>query len=319
MEKRIIINNYTTVRQVNKNRPRRAGFHGIFSNKTLIYFGLIPSVILIFGIFIIPFVYSIVISFFDFTLTRQTAPFIGLKNYIEMLTEPNFGYSVGITLYFTVVSVGLELIFGLLIALVLNQPFPGCNFVKIAAILPWAIPTVVNAYMWRWIFNPQYGVLNAIAKGLGLIDNYVIWLGTPMMALHSVILADIYTEIPLVVIIILANLQVIDPFLYESARIDGASRIRILFSIILPLLRPTLLFLLIIRSMAAFRVFDILYILTSGGPAGGTKVLAYYMYEAAFSSMRMGFGSAVSNIMTLTITILSLIYFIALKRVPEYQ
>jgi len=319
MERRTIISNYIDVRQGNKNRSRRAGFHGVFSNKTLIYFGLIPSVILIVGIFIFPLAYSIVASFFDFTLTRQTVPFIGLKNYIEMFTDPNFGYSAGITLYFTVVSVGLELIFGLLIALVLNQPFPGRNFVRVAAILPWAIPTVVNAYMWRWIFNPQYGVLNAIAKGLGLIDNYVIWLGTPMMALHSVILADIYTEIPLVVIIILANLQVINPSLYEVARIDGASEIRTLFSITLPLLRPSLLFLLIIRSMAAFRVFDILYVLTGGGPAGGTKVLAYYMYEAAFGSMRVGFGSAVSYIMTLIITILSLIYFIALKRVPEYQ
>lgn len=270
---------------------------------------LIPAVIVTFAVVIYPLLSAAWTSLHQVDLTKPGRPFVGLSNYLTTFTDRNFLRAARQTAYFTVVSTTAELILGLAVALLVNRDFRGRGLLRGLLIIPWAIPTLVNGLMWRWIYHPQFGSLNAALTQLGAIDSYVNWLGTPKMAMNMVIVADVWKMTPLVAIILLANLQTIPNELVEAAGIDGAGAWRRLLHITFPLIRPGILIVMVLRTMEAFKVFDIIYIMTRGGPANGTRTVAFHAYTEAFTSLQFGRGAAVSFIVAGVIAVFAVVYF----------
>jgi len=274
------------------------------------YLLILPSLVVIFSIIIWPIFYSVYISFHKLYLVRPGEfPFVGLENYIKISRSPVFWAAAGRTFYFTGVSVGVSIILGLGIALVLNQDFKGRAFVRGLIILPWALSSVVNGMMWKWIYDGSYGALNGFLLQLGWIDSYKVWLADPRVAMNFVVMAEIWKETPVGVIFILAFLQTIPSSLYEAAKVDGASPWRRFRYITLPLLKPIILLLIVLKSVWAIRdSFDIVYMITRGGPAESTQVVTFYAYLTTFKFLRFGYGAAISYLITLIILVFAVVY-----------
>jgi multiple sugar transport system permease protein/N,N'-diacetylchitobiose transport system permease protein len=276
---------------------------------------LLPAAVVVFGVVVYPMLRTLLISFFEVNSAVATStPFVGLRNYADILADRAFWSSVVRTLYFTVVSTGLELTFGMAIALLLNAPLRLRWLFRAIVVLPWALPTVVNGAMWRGVLNAQYGSLNALLTQLHVLPDYHSWLGTPFSALNMLVIADVWKTTPLVAFFLLSGLQSIAPDIYESARVDGAGPVRSFWSLTLPLLLPSVSIVLILRTIDAFKVFDLVYVLTGGGPANGTQTIAFFTYAQAFSNQRFGFGSALADVIVVCILVLSAIYLRALRR-----
>ncbi|HEY3011666.1 MAG TPA: sugar ABC transporter permease [Gemmatimonadales bacterium] len=235
-------------------------------------------------------------------------PFIGLENYQEAFRDPRFWSALGHTGFFAVTSVGLELIVGLGLALALNRAFRGRGLVRAAVLIPWAIPTVVSALLWRFMFEGQSGIVNTVLVSLGVLREPIVWFIQPAAAWVPVILADVWKTTPFVALLLLAGLQNIDVSLYEAARIDGASAWRQFRHVTLPLLKPAILVALIFRTLDAFRVFDLIYALTGGGPGTSTEPIALYTFNALLQNLQFGFGSALSIIVFVVTFSLALLY-----------
>ncbi len=283
------------------------------------YYLVIPTVIILILIIAYPIIDTFYLSLHRYYLTRpHFRPFIGFKNYLYFLSDEEFWASIRRTVYFMGVSVTVELVLGILIALLLMQKAKGMELLKTLIILPWAVPTIVNGAIWKWIYNADYGALNGILYKLGIISKYKAWLADPFTALNFVIIADIWHTTPFVVIIMLAALTTIPSSLYEAAKIDGAGAVKRFFTITLPLLTPAILVALVIRTVEAFRVFDIIYVITRGGPANGTQVIAYQAYLETFSYLHLGKGAALSFIISVFIMILAIIYIKLLYNKVEY-
>ena len=244
----------------------------------------------------------------------EATHYVWLDNYLYALTDPDFRAAFARTLYFTVVSVAIEGAIGVLMALLLNQRFVGRNVLRVLVILPWALPTIVNAMMWRLNFNPDYGSVNALLSQLGLIDSYRSWLGSPDSALHAVMLADIWKNYPLVTLLVLAALQSVPDDLYEAARLDGASAWRRFRAITFPAIVGPLGVALVLRTIDAFKVFDIIYVMTRGGPLDSTKTLSFFVYQESFSYLRAGSGAAYAMLMSLMCAVLIALYLFLLLR-----
>ena len=244
----------------------------------------------------------------------EVTHYVWLDNYLYALTDPDFRAAFARTLYFTVVSVAIEGAIGVLVALLLNQRFVGRNVLRVLVILPWALPTIVNAMMWRLNFNPDYGSVNALLSQLGLIDSYRSWLGSPDSALHAVMLADIWKNYPLVTLLVLAALQSVPEDLYEAARLDGASAWRRFRAITFPAIVGPLGVALVLRTIDAFKVFDIIYVMTRGGPLDSTKTLSFFVYQESFSYLRAGSGAAYAMLMSLMCAVLIALYLFLLLR-----
>jgi ABC-type sugar transport system permease subunit len=232
---------------------------------------------------------------------------VGLANYAEILAEPRFFGALAHTLFFTAVSVALELGAGLALALAMNGGYRGRGAVRVSVLLPWAIPTVVAALIWRFLFEGPGGVANVVVMAAGASEP-ISWFSDAWLAWVPIVLADVWKTTPFVALLLLAGLQSIDPELYEAARVDGAGRIRQLFFVTLPFLRPAILVALIFRTLDAFRVFDLIYVLTGGGPGTATEPLALYTWSALLQNLRFGFGSALSVLIFLVTFALALIY-----------
>jgi multiple sugar transport system permease protein/N,N'-diacetylchitobiose transport system permease protein len=276
---------------------------------------LLPAAIAVFGVVVYPVLRTLLISFFDVNSALATrTPFVGLRNYTHVLSDADFWASTGRTLYFTLVSTGLELVLGLALAALLNAEMRFRWLFRTVVVIPWAVPTIVNAAMWKGIFNAQYGALNGVLSQVGLVHDYKAWLGDPFLALNSVVLADVWKTTPLVAFFLLAGLSGIPKDLYEAAMLDRASRWRTFVSITLPLLVPSIAIVLVLRTVEAFKVFDIIYGMTRGGPADGTQTIAYYAYTRAFSDQSYGVGSAISYLIVLVILVLSAVYLRMLRR-----
>jgi len=245
-------------------------------------------------------------------------PYIGLKNYIDFFRSSFFWNSLLRTAYFTFLSVGMELILGLGIALLLNQNLAGSKLVRIFIVIPWAIPTVVVGIMWRWIYNANYGALNGILLTLGIIPKYRAWLAHPFIAMNFVIIADVWHMTPFVVLIFLASLATFPKVLYEAAKIDGASTWECFKNITVPLLTPAILVVLVFRTVEAFKVFDIIYVMAGGGPANATQVINYYTYLETFSYLHFDRGSALAFLISAIVLIIALIYIKLLYKGIEY-
>ncbi|QDZ15093.1 carbohydrate ABC transporter permease [Humibacter ginsenosidimutans] len=281
----------------------------------LAFWLLLPAGVAVFGVVLYPIARTILVSLFQVNSALATdTPFVGLGNYVEVLQDPEFWNSLWRTLYFTVVSTALELVLGLIVAGLLNAKLRWRWLFRTIVVLPWAIPTIVNAAMWKGIYNAQYGALNAALTQLGVIHEYKAWLGEPMSALNAVIIADVWKTTPLVAFFLLAGLTAIPSELYEAARIDRAGWPRMLRSIVLPLLVPSISIVLVLRTVEAFKVFDIIYAMTRGGPINGTATIAYFAYIRAFSDQNFGVGSALAIIIVLVILVLTTIYLRFLRR-----
>jgi ABC-type sugar transport system permease subunit len=235
-------------------------------------------------------------------------PFVGLTNYLDAFRDPRFRGAVGHTGFFAVASVTLELVIGLWLALALNRAFRFRGLVRAAVLIPWAIPTVVSALLWRFMFEGESGIVNAALVNLGILRAPVVWLVDPRAAWVPIILADVWKTTPFVALLLLAGLQNIDTSLYEAARIDGASAWRQFRYVTLPLLKPAILVALIFRTLDAFRVFDLIYALTGGGPGTSTEPIALYTFNALLQNLQFGYGSALSVIVFVLTFSLALVY-----------
>ncbi|HEU4426448.1 MAG TPA: sugar ABC transporter permease [Pilimelia sp.] len=277
---------------------------------------LLPAALVVFGVVLYPAARALIISFFDVDSPFPgTYPFRGLANYTDILTSERFWTTARHTLYFTVVSTAAELVLGVGLALLLNAPLRMRWLFRAVVILPWALPTIVNGAMWRWILNAEYGVLNAILTQLHLQDGYRVWLGSdPFLALNLVVAADVWKNTPLVAFFLLAGLQTIPRELHEAARVDGAGPVSSFFRITLPLLLPTVAIVLVLRTIEAFKVFDIIYVMTGGGPAGGTQTITFLTYLQAFSAQRFSYGAALAYVTVAAILLLAVIYLRLLRQ-----
>lgn len=234
-------------------------------------------------------------------------PFVGLRNYADLLHDRIALHALANTLLFVFSSTLLEVMFGLCIALVMNRHFRGRGFLRASILVPWAIPTVVSSQMWRFIFHDKYGLLNFILFGSD-ISRYQAWLADPSIAFTAIVTADVWKTSSFAALLILAGLQTIPDDLYEAARIDGASAWQRFRKITLPLVRPALLIALLFRTMDAFRVFDLVFVMTQGGPADSTNVLQFYGYKKIFAEGLMGYGSTISVLVFLVTFVTAIVY-----------
>lgn len=295
---------------------------------------VLPSIFVVLLVSIAPLLLALGLSFTESNVVAGGLrwKWVGLTNYAHFLRSPGFWESLRVTAFFTFVSLAVELVLGIGMAMVLNRPFRGRGLVRALILIPWAMPTVVNARMWAWIYDGHaYGALNGLLLSLGLIKEPVVWLNTaaPMAgsavgrllgwlgdstALNMIIVADTWKVTPLVTLLTLAGLSTIPDAYYEAAMVDGASAWQRFTRITLPLLRPVILVVLVLRTMELFRVFDILYIIM----ANTIKVFSIYTFEEGIVFGHLGRGSALSFLIGLIILVLAFVY-IKLLRAEEVE
>lgn len=244
-------------------------------------YGMItPAMLIIMGLGLFPVLFTLWFSLNDVNPGSLVTKFVGLKNYAEVMSTHAFWNSLKITLYFSVVSVIIQIILGTLTALLLNQNFKGRGFVRGIILIPWAVPTIVNANLWKWIFNANAGILNKVLLKLHLIDENIVWLGSGKLAINMIILSDTWKMLPLVIIMLLAGLQTVSNDAKEASIIDGANAWQRFKVVYFPALKPMYIVVLVLRTIQTIRVFDIVYSLTSGGPNDSTQVVSFYAYPS---------------------------------------
>jgi len=292
----------------------------------LAYILLLPTLLLIFTVAAWPLYKAVSISFTDERLGKPgESQFVGLKNYTDLLGsfqtradgssrfkyDQDFVEAVGNTVWLSVISVALETVLGLGIALVINSKFQGRGVIRTAVLVPWAIPTIVSAQMWKWMYNDVFGVFNDMLMTLGVISGPIAWLANKQTALWAIIAMEVWKTTPFMALLLLAGLQIIPGDIYEAAEIDGASKIQQFFSITLPLLRPAILVALIFRTMDALRIFDAIKVMTGGG--SGTETMATYAYKNLFDFQKLGYGSAICVVMFFILAIFVVMYLTSFK------
>ena len=286
---------------------------------------LAPMVLLMLVVAVWPLVRSIWFSFTDININDiSAAEFVGWENYFGdygLFFNPNeeggfwagdWGISIRNTFSFAVVSVILETLTGLGVALLLNQEFKGRSLVRTAVLVPWAIPTIVSAKMWGWMLNDQFGVINTYLVGLGIISQKIAWTAEPAYALWTVVLVDVWKTTPFMALLILAALQTVPKDCYEAARVDGVHPLRVFWKITLPLIRQPLLVAIVFRLLDSLRVFDLIYVLTANGST--TISMSGFVRREMVEYGNMGYGSAASTSLFLII-LLTAIIFLKLARV----
>jgi trehalose/maltose transport system permease protein len=258
---------------------------------------------------------------FSFTDARLNSlsdyEFIGFENYLAnydgewfgLLTDPAWWRAVWNTVWFTLVSVSIETVLGLVVALILNASFPGRGLIRAIVLIPWAIPTVVSARMWNWMLHDQFGVVNDLLLRLGLIATPIAWTANSDTALWAVVMVDVWKTTPFMALLILAGLQMLPGDIYEAARVDGINPVRVFFRVTLPLIRPALLVAVIFRALDALRVFDLVYVLTSN--AEETASMSVYARQQLVDFQEVGLGSAASTLIFLIIALLTIVYLIS--------
>ena len=275
--------------------------------RRLAWFLIVPAVFVVFLVIGYPLIQVLLYSVLKYKLDGVTpASFVGLSNYLFILTDPDFWLAVQNTLIFSVFSVTLECVLGLAVALVANSKFKGRSILRVAILIPWAIPTVVSSKIWAWMFNDIYGVVNVLLINFHLIPQKIAFLATPLTALPVIIAVDVWKTTPFMALLLLAGLGLIPGDLYEAASIDGASKIRQFFSLTLPLVMPTLLVALIFRTLDALRVFDIFYVMVGG--QGNMATMAIYNQQWLVSFLDAGIGSAASVIILVIIMVFVVLY-----------
>ena len=270
----------------------------------LAWFYLAPLLITLLLVAAWPLLRTVAFSLTDANLGDLSQwKFVGLANYVYLLSDPLWWRAVGNTLLFTVVSVSLETLLGLIIALTINAHIKGRGLVRAAILIPWAIPTVVSAKMWAWMLHDLYGVVNVLLMSLWLIDRPWAWLADPTLSMVSVILVDVWKATPFMALLTLAALQVLPQGIYEAARVDGVNPVQAFFHITLPLIRPALLIAVIFRSLDALRVFDVIYVLT--GNSEYTATMSVYARQQLVDFQDVGFGSTAATCLFAIVALLT--------------
>ena len=286
------------------------------------YLFLLPMLIMLALVAAWPLFRSIAFSFTDAsanTIFNGEAEWVGFENYLQrrersngevvwrgVLADGDWWNAVWNTVRFSLVSVGIETVLGLLVALVLNAEFKGRGIVRAAILIPWAIPTVVSARMWGWMLNDQFGVINYMMMGLGLIDRPIAWTASADTAMIAVLIVDVWKTTPFMALLILAGLQMVPRDMYEAARIDGIHPVKVFFRVTLPLIRPAIMVAVIFRALDALRIFDLIYLLTPQSDATVTMSVLSYRELQQFGDY--GEGSAMSTLLFLIITGFVLLY-----------
>lgn len=261
---------------------------------------LAPVMLVLMSVAVFPILYSFYLSFFRIKLTRPNqTPFIWFENYTDLLTNESFWIAVQRTVTFSVVSVVAIAAIALLVSLLLNQEFPGRRILSTIILVPWAIPYVANALMWKWIYDSGYGALNGALFQLGFIEKYIIWLGDPDKTLFLIANAFVWKEVPLAAILLLVTLKSIPADLYQSARVDGADVWQRFLHVSLPAMKPGFMLVMIYETMMAIRHFDLFFILTEGGPGDASHVLSWEIYVETFRNLSFGSGAAMSYVLAL--------------------
>ncbi len=256
----------------------------------------------------------------DASLTDlESYGYVGFENFLiedeggwyGLLTDPQWWASVWNTVLFAVVSVTLETVLGVVIALVMNAAFPGRGLFRAAVLVPWAIPTVVSAKMWQWMLHDQFGVVNDALARLGLITTPIAWTADPHLALFSVILVDVWKTTPFVALLVLAALQMLPRDCYEAAKVDGIHPVKVFFGVTLPLIKPALVVAVTFRLLDAFRVFDVVYVMT--GNAETTMTMSVYARQQLVDFQDVGYGSAAATLLFMIIAVLTALYLVAVR------
>ncbi len=240
-----------------------------------------------------------------------TYNFVGFENYYNsewggLLADPKWWNAVWNTIWFAVISVSLETILGLIVALTLNKTFPGRGLLRAAILIPWAIPTIVSAKMWGWMLHDQFGVLNDILMTIGIISSPIAWTANADTAMWAVIMVDVWKTTPFMALLILAGLQMMPSDCYEAARVDGISPVKVFFKVTLPLIRPAIMVAVIFRALDALRIFDLIYVLTSNSES--TQSMSVYVRQNLVDFTDVGYGSAAATLLFLIIAMLTIAY-----------
>jgi multiple sugar transport system permease protein len=275
---------------------------------------LLPACVAIAAVSLYPIFEGVRLSLRNTSLATQEDAFRGLANYSDLLSDDQFWNAWRHTIAFTAVSTALETIIGLGMAIVLNEVFVGRGFVRASMLVPWAIPTVVTSKMFGWLFDGQNGVVNWLLRTLGLIHGNVDWYGSADHAMQTIIIADVWKTTPFMALLLLAGLQTVPRSLIEAARIDGAGAWQTFRHVRLPMLMTTLLIAGMFRALDAFRIFDLVYVLTGGGPADSTETLSTLTYKTIFSELLFGYGSTLATAMFLTEAAIALAFGIFIVR-----
>lgn len=302
-----------------KTTPRTATRH-LWREPSFAFLLNAPALIAIVLLVGYPIAYSAWVSLHKYNLKRpRIFRFVGFDNYAEILQSQEFLDALWITLAFTGLAVALVVLVSIPIALLLNNRFPGCGLLRALILIPWAIPPVVNGLMWQWIYDSNVGALNGLLVSVGVLEDYRGWLSDPMLALMALVSAHVWNMLPIGVILLLAALQRIPSELYDAGRVDGCNEWQLFRSVTAPWLAQPLLVVLILQTMLAIRVFDVIYVLTAGGPGTATTTLTWKTYLTTFDSLDFGRGNAYAYTVSLITLFLALVYFRLLYRRGEFE
>jgi trehalose/maltose transport system permease protein len=264
-----------------------------------------------------PLVRTIWFGFTDANLADLSQwKFIGFENYLDredgkwvgLLVDPEWWRAVWNTVYFTIISVTLETVFGMVIALVLNASFPGRGVVRTAVLIPWAVPTIVSAKMWSWMLNDQFGIINDALMKLGFISHPLAWTANPDLSMIAVIMVDVWKTTPFMALLLLAGLQMLPSDCYEAAKVDGINPVKVFFKVTLPLVRPAVMVAVIFRALDALRIFDLPYVLTSNSK--DTMSMSVYARQQLVDFQQVGYGSAASTLLFMTVGLCIILYMV---------
>lgn len=276
----------------------------LWSNRNVKYLFVVPALLLILGLMIFPLVYSLGLSFTDWTIQQPEFASVGLSNYAEVLTDDSrWQLAMVRTLVMTVVAVTVELVLGFAIAHLLIDELPGKRFIIPLLVLPAVANPIVVGFIWKVMYNPSYGPINQIISNVLQRPFEMLWLANQQVALVAITIVEIWEWTPFMFLVMLAGLMGLNPELYEAAAIDGASRWDILTQITIPLMKPIIIVAVLIRGLDVFRLFDLVFVMTSGGPGTSTETISYYIYLLGFKFFRLGYGAAASYLLLIFLSI----------------
>ena len=286
-------------------KERLRDFTEDFRRNIFFYAMITPAIAVIIILYLYPVLKTIQVSLYDFNLLSGRSEYIAFANYINKFTSPKFQTVLFNSFYFTVVSVAIETVLGLSCALLLNYELRGQRLMRIVIMIPMMVAPVIVAYEWKLMYNDQVGIITYIFESTGIIKEKISWLSHPRLAMWSCIIADVWYTTPFVILILLGGLQSLPRDPYEAAVIDGANALQRFTLITLPLLKPVLMAAILLKTMDAFKMFDLIYILTYGGPSLKTEVINIHTYKTVFRHFRFGEGATIS-----IITLFSLIFIV---------
>ena len=275
---------------------------------------VLPALLPVAAFTIFPIAHALWTSLHQVMLLFPDEDFVGLDNYINVVTGQYFGTALKNSLLFTIIAAPIVVVIGTAVALFLNREFFGVNVLRSIVLLPWVLPGAISAVLWIWVFHPSWGVINSVLFKLGLIHSSIPWLTSPDLAFLSVIVAHVWTQIPFTVVLMMAALSTLNPELTEAATIDGATRPQRFRFVVFPHIKAIVVVLLIYNALTAFTSYDIVYAMTGGGPGTATTLLSFQIWKESFSMYDFGAGSAVAFIV---VAISAVLIFAITKAMPS--